>query len=69
MNVIKTESGWSVESSKTKGIVYHVHYSNALRHMVCDCPDYRIRRIEKGQICKHINAVWDHEKYDKHEKD
>ena len=69
MNVTRTRNGWTVESDRAKGVTYHVNYSPVLGFLVCDCPDYRIHRLSRGQICKHISAVWDAEKYDKKEKD
>jgi len=64
-NIERTEKGYRVESTSKKGVFYHVTFSRALRFYVCDCPDFRNRRMQKGEICKHINAVWDLERYNK----
>jgi len=37
--------------------------------MVCNCPDFRYNRMKRGEICKHISQVWDHEKYNKKDAD
>ena len=68
-NIERTEAGYRVESTRTKGVWYNVHYSKSLRFYVCDCPDFRHRRMQRGEICKHISQVWDHEKYDKKDAD
>ena len=67
--VVELEDGWAVNSKSKKGVVYRVRYSRYLRQMVCNCPDFRYNRMKRGEICKHISQVWDHEKYDKKDAD
>ena len=44
-----------IPSSRRKSIKYHVHYSPMLGRWLCDCPDFRHRRMESGGECKHID--------------
>ena len=67
--VVELEDGWAVNSKSKKGVVYRVRYSRCLRQMVCNCPDFRYNRMKRGEICKHISQVWDHEKYNKKDAD
>lgn len=67
--VVELEDGWAVNSKSKKGVVYRVRYSRSLRQMVCNCPDFRYNRMKRGEICKHISQVWDHEKYNKKDAD
>ena len=67
--VVELEDGWAVNSKSKKGVVYSVRYSRSLRQIVCDCPDFRYNRMKRGEICKHISQVWDHEKYNKKDAD
>ena len=67
--VVELEDGWAVNSKSKKGVVYTVRYSRCLRQMVCNCPDFRYNRMKRGEICKHISQVWDHEKYNKQDAD
>ena len=67
--VVELEDGWAVNSKSKKGVVYTVRYSRCLRQMVCNCPDFRYNRMKRGEICKHISQVWDHEKYNKKDAD
>lgn len=67
--VVELEGSWAVNSKSKKGVIYTVRYSRALRQMVCNCPDFRYNRMKRGEICKHISQVWDHEKYNKKDAD
>ena len=67
--VVELEGSWAVSSKSKKGVVYIVRYSRSLRQMVCNCPDFRYNRMKRGEICKHISQVWDHEKYNKKDAD
>ena len=67
--VVELEDGWAVNSKSKKGVVYRVRYSRCLLQMVCNCPDFRYNRMKRGEICKHISQVWDHEKYNKKDAD
>lgn len=67
--VVELEGSWAVNSKSKKGVVYTVQYSRCLRQMVCNCPDFRYNRMKRGEICKHISQVWDHEKYNKKDAD
>ena len=67
--VVELEGSWAVNSKSKKGVVYTVRYSRCLRQMVCNCPDFRYNRMKRGEICKHISQVWDHEKYNKQDAD
>ena len=67
--VVELEDGWAVNSKSKKGVVYTIRYSRCLRQMVCNCPDFRYNRMKRGEICKHISQVWDHEKYNKKDAD
>lgn len=67
--VVELEDGWAVNSESKKGVVYRVRYSRSLGQMVCNCPDFRYNRMKRGEICKHISQVWDHEKYNKKDAD
>ena len=64
-NIERTKDGYRVESTRTKGVWYSVTYSRMLKFYVCTCPDFRLRRLPKGEICKHISQVWDLERYSK----
>ena len=67
--VVELEGSWAVNSKSKKGVIYTVRYSRSLRQMVCNCPDFRYNRMKRGEICKHISQVWDHEKYNKKDAD
>ena len=67
--VVELEGSWAVNSKSKKGVIYTVRYSRSLRQMVCNCPDFRYNRMKRGEICKHISQVWDHEKYNKQDAD
>jgi hypothetical protein len=43
-----------ISSSREKSVKYHVHYSPMLKRWLCDCPDFRYRRMDSGENCKHI---------------
>jgi predicted nucleic acid-binding Zn finger protein len=64
-NIERMEKGYRVESTRTKGVYYFVHFSRSLGFYVCSCPDFRLRRMQRGEICKHISQVWDLERYSK----
>ena len=67
--VVELEGSWAVNSKSKKDVIYTVRYSRSLRQMVCNCPDFRYNRMKRGEICKHISQVWDHEKYNKKDAD
>ena len=67
--VVELEGSWAFNSKSKKGVIYTVRYSRSLRQMVCNCPDFRYNRMKRGEICKHISQVWDHEKYNKQDAD
>lgn len=43
-----------ISSSSKKSVEYQVRYSTILKRWVCDCPDFRYRRMDSGEDCKHI---------------
>jgi len=53
----KEKNGYSVYSLRHMSIKWHVAYSKMLKRWICNCPDFRYRRMDKGENCKHINEV------------
>ena len=43
-----------ISSSRKKSVEYQVRYSQILKRWVCDCPDFRYRRMDSEHNCKHI---------------
>lgn len=56
MNIKKTKTGYSVESSSRKGQWYDVDPEKPW----CDCPAYKFKYLKSKQACKHIKAVRDY---------
>jgi predicted nucleic acid-binding Zn finger protein len=47
----------TVQSMEKRGVSYHVRYSSMLKRWICDCPDFRHRRMDSGEDCKHITKL------------
>ena len=54
--IIKTDTGYKVESASRKGTFYDVD----IHKPSCTCPAFRFQALRKGGICKHVQTVQQH---------
>lgn len=58
--VCSTNLSWSRQVRGSKGDLYNVEFGEKYDGTIgwsCTCPDYRLRRQAKGEICKHIRVA------------
>jgi hypothetical protein len=58
--VCSTNLSWSRQVRGSKGDLYNVTFGERYDSTVgwsCTCPDYRLRRQAKGEVCKHIRVA------------
>jgi len=44
-----------IPSSRKRGVRYQVSYSHLFKRWMCNCPDFRYRRMDDMTNCKHID--------------